>query len=54
MELEVRELLSSYEFDGDDIPVIQGSALGALNGEAQWEEKVVELIQAVDTTIPDS
>ena len=44
VELEVRELLSSYEFDGDDIPVIQGSALGALNGEAQWEEKVVELI----------
>jgi elongation factor Tu len=37
VELEVRELLSSYEFDGDEIPVIQGSALGALNGEAQWE-----------------
>ena len=52
VELEVRELLSSYEFDGDDIPVIQGSALGALNGEAQWEEKVVELMQAVDETIP--
>ena len=52
VELEVRELLSSYEFDGDDIPVIQGSALGALNGEAQWEEKVVELMQAVDDTIP--
>ena len=52
VELEVRELLSSYEFDGDNIPVVQGSALGALNGEAQWEEKVVELIQAVDTTIP--
>jgi len=52
VELEVRELLSSYEFDGDDIPVIQGSALGALNGEAQWEEKVIELMQAVDTTIP--
>ena len=51
VELEVRELLSSYEFDGDNIPVVQGSALGALNGEAQWEEKVVELIQAVDTTI---
>ena len=44
VELEVRELLSSYEFDGDDIPVIQGSALAHLNGEAQWEEKVVELI----------
>ncbi len=52
VELEVRELLSSYEFDGDDIPVIQGSALGALNGEAQWEEKIVELIKAVDETIP--
>jgi len=52
VELEVRELLSSYEFDGDDIPVIQGSALGALNGEAQWEEKVIELIAAVDETIP--
>ena len=52
VELEVRELLSSYEFDGDNIPVIQGSALGALNGEAQWEEKVVELMQAVDDTIP--
>jgi len=52
VELEVRELLSSYEFDGDNIPVVQGSALGALNGEAQWEEKVVELMQAVDQTIP--
>jgi len=52
VELEVRELLSSYEFDGDEIPVIQGSALGALNGEAQWEEKVVELMTAVDETIP--
>lgn len=52
VELEVRELLSSYEFDGDEIPVIQGSALGALNGEAQWEEKVIELMKAVDETIP--
>ena len=52
VELEVRELLSSYEFDGDDIPVIQGSALGALNGEEQWEQKVIELIEAVDETIP--
>ena len=50
--LEIRELLSAYEFDGDEIPVIQGSALGALNGEAQWEEKVIELMQAVDDTIP--
>ncbi|AXJ00090.1 elongation factor Tu [Cyclonatronum proteinivorum] len=52
VELEVRELLSSYEFPGDDIPVIQGSALGALNGDAQWEAKVVELMEAVDTYIP--
>ncbi len=52
VELEVRELLSSYEFDGDNIPVIQGSALGALNGEAQWEEKIIELMNAVDETIP--
>ena len=52
VELEVRELLSSYEFPGDDIPVIQGSALGALNGEAQWEAKVDELMQAVDDYIP--
>jgi len=52
VELEVRELLSSYEFDGDNIPVIQGSALGALNGESDWEEKIVELMDAVDDTIP--
>jgi len=52
VEMEIRELLSSYEFDGDNIPVIKGSALGALNGEAQWEEKVVELIKAVDETVP--
>jgi len=52
VELEVRELLSKYEFPGDDIPVIKGSALGALNGEPQWEAKVVELMQAVDDTIP--
>jgi elongation factor Tu len=52
VELEVRELLSSYEFPGDDIPVIQGSALGALNGEEQWEKKVVELMEAVDSYIP--
>jgi elongation factor Tu len=52
VELEVRELLSSYEFDGDNIPVIQGSALGALNGEDQWEEKILELMKAVDETIP--
>jgi len=52
VELEVRELLSSYEFDGDDIPVIQGSALGALNGDADAEAKIIELMKAVDETIP--
>jgi elongation factor Tu len=52
VELEVRELLSSYEFPGDDIPVIQGSALGALNGEAKWEATIDELMQAVDDYIP--
>jgi elongation factor Tu len=52
VELEIRELLSSYEFPGDDIPVIQGSALGGLNGEAQWEAKIDELMQAVDDYIP--
>jgi elongation factor Tu len=52
VELEVRELLSSYEFPGDDIPIIQGSALGGLNGEPQWEAKIEELMQAVDDYIP--
>ncbi len=52
VELEVRELLSAYEFPGDDIPVIKGSALGALNGEAKWEATVEELMNAVDTYIP--
>jgi elongation factor Tu len=52
VELEVRELLSAYEFPGDDTPVIRGSALGALNGEAKWEATVDELMAAVDTFIP--
>ena len=52
VEMEVRELLSFYEFDGDNIPVIAGSALGALNGEAKWEETVMELMKAVDDHIP--
>jgi elongation factor Tu len=52
VELEVRELLSSYEFDGDNIPVIQGSALGALNGDADAEAQIIELMKAVDETIP--
>ncbi len=52
VELEIRELLSLYEFPGDDIPVIQGSALGGLNGEEKWEAKIDELMQAVDDYIP--
>lgn len=51
VELEVRELLSSYEYDGDNAPVIQGSALGGLNGDAKWVEKIEELMDAVDTWI---
>lgn len=52
VEMEIRELLSFYEFDGDNTPIITGSALGALNGEAQWEDKVMELMTAVDEFIP--
>ncbi|MEK6479239.1 elongation factor Tu [Catalinimonas sp. 4WD22] len=52
VEMEIRELLSFYEFPGDDIPVIQGSALGALNGEDKWVEKIMELMTAVDEHIP--
>ena len=52
VELEVRELLTSYGFPGDDLPVVAVSALGALNGEAQWEEGIDELMQAVDDYIP--
>jgi elongation factor Tu len=51
VEMEMRELLAFYEFDGDNTPIIRGSALGALNGEAQWEEKVMELMAAVDAWI---
>ena len=52
VEMEIRELLSFYDFDGDNTPVIKGSALGALNGEAKWEETVMELMNAVDEFIP--
>ena len=52
VELEVRELLSEYDFPGDDIPVVQVSALGALNGEDKWEKTIDELMQAVDDYIP--
>jgi len=52
VEMEVRELLSFYNFDGDNAPVIRGSALGALNGEPKWVDKVMELMDAVDNFIP--
>ncbi len=51
VEMEMRELLAFYEFDGDNTPIIRGSALGALNGEPQWEDKVMELMAAVDAWI---
>jgi elongation factor Tu len=52
VEMEVRELLSAYGFEGDDTPIIRGSALKSLEGDAKWEEKVQELMNAVDTWIP--
>jgi len=52
VELEVRELLSKYEFPGDDIPIIRGSALNALNGEGDWDQRIDELMAAVDSYIP--
>ncbi len=52
VEMEVRDLLSKYNFDGDNAPVIRGSALGGLNGEATWEDKIMELMDSVDTYIP--
>ncbi|WP_066058580.1 elongation factor Tu [Robertmurraya korlensis] len=52
VEMEIRDLLSEYEFPGDDIPVIKGSALKALEGEAEWEEKINELMAAVDEYVP--
>ncbi len=51
VEMEIRELLSFYEYDGDNTPIIQGSALGALNGEEKWTATVIELMEAVDTYI---
>jgi elongation factor Tu len=53
VEMEIRDLLSFYEYDGDEGPVIAGSALGALNGEAEWVKTVVELMEAVDTWIEE-
>ncbi|MGB4672792.1 MAG: elongation factor Tu [Azovibrio sp.] len=52
VEMEMRELLTFYNFDGDNTPVIRGSALGALNGDPKWEEKIIELMAAVDSWIP--
>ncbi|WP_227397238.1 elongation factor Tu [Jeotgalibacillus aurantiacus] len=52
VEMEIRDLLSEYDFPGDDIPVIKGSALKALEGDAEWEEKIYELMEAVDSYIP--
>ncbi|HMN06570.1 MAG TPA: elongation factor Tu [Flavobacteriales bacterium] len=52
VEMEIRELLSFYEYDGDNTPVIRGSALGALNGEPKWVESVMNLMSAVDAWIP--
>ena len=52
VEMDMRDLLSQYDYDGDNTPVIRGSALGALNGEPEWVEKVMELMRAVDTWIP--
>ncbi|ABS02174.1 elongation factor Tu [Kineococcus radiotolerans] len=53
VEMEVRELLSSYEFPGDDVPVVRVSALKALEGDAEWGDKLMELMDAVDTAIPE-
>jgi elongation factor Tu len=53
VEMEVRELLTEYDFPGDDLPVIKGSALKALEGDAEWEKKVIELAEALDTYIPE-
>jgi elongation factor Tu len=53
VEMEVRELLSKYKFDGDNAPVVRGAAFPALNGEAKWEEKIGELLDALDAYIPE-
>src|SRR5690625_4370301 len=52
VEMEIRELLDQYEFDGDNVSIVQGSALKALNGETEWEDRVIELMTAVDDYIP--
>ena len=52
VEMEVRELLSKYNFPGDDIPVVKGSALKALEGDEKWEKSILELMEAVDSYMP--
>ncbi|MFA8438922.1 elongation factor Tu [Pueribacillus sp. YX66] len=52
VEMEVRDLLSEYEYPGDDIPIVKGSALKALEGDAEWEQKIIELMEKVDEYIP--
>ena len=52
VEMEIRELLTFYKFDGDNTPIIRGSALGGLNKDVKWMEKIMELMDAVDTFIP--
>ncbi|KNC17338.1 elongation factor Tu, partial [Pantoea sp. RIT-PI-b] len=53
VEMEVRDLLSAYDFPGDDTPIVRGSALKALEGEAEWEAKIIELAEHLDTYIPE-
>ncbi len=53
VEMEVRELLSQYDFPGDDTPIVRGSALKALEGDAEWEAKIIELAGHLDTYIPE-
>jgi elongation factor Tu len=52
VEMEIRELLSFYKFDGDNTPIIKGSALGGLNNDPKWVDKIMELMDAVDSYIP--
>jgi elongation factor Tu len=53
VEMEVRELLNKYKFDGDNAPIIRGAALPALNGDAKWEESIAKLLDALDSYIPE-
>jgi elongation factor Tu len=53
VEMEVRELLDQYEFPGDDTPIVRGSALKALEGESDWQDKIIELFEQVDSYIPE-